>query len=93
MVCGSTCVCPVEWEPDGPERWRIQLHCGECDVWRSVSVTNVEAKEFDRVLDRQTAAIERVLAEIDCERMRGEVEAFLLALDRDLIDPADFARP
>ena len=92
VVCGSTCVCPIEWETDGPERWCIQLHCGECDVWRSVSVTNAEAKEFDRVLECQIAAIERVLTEIDCERMREEADAFFAALERDLIDPADFAR-
>ena len=93
VVCGSTCICPIEWEPDGADHWRIQLRCGECDVWRSVRVTNAEAKAFDLVLDQQVSAIERALLQIDRERMREEADAFVVALQRDLIDPADFARP
>ena len=45
------------------------------------------------MLDQQIAAIERVLLQIDRERMREEADAFVVALERDLIDPADFARP
>ena len=60
------------------------------DMWRDVRVTNAEAKAFDRVLDQQISAIERVLLQIDRERMRDEAGAFVVALERDLIVPADF---
>jgi hypothetical protein len=92
VVCGSTCISPIEWEPDGADHWRMQLRCAECDVWRDVRVTNAEAKAFDLVLNQQIAAIERVLLQIDRERMREEADAFVVALQRDLIVPADFAQ-
>ena len=92
VVCGSTCISPIKWEPDGADHWRMQLHCAECDMWRDVRVTNAEAKAFDRVLDQQISAIERVLLQIDRERMREEAGAFVVALERDLIVPADFTR-
>jgi len=92
VACGSDFVCPIEWEPAGPDHWLITLHCGECAVWRNARVTNAEAKTFDLELDRQTATIKRALADIDRERMRVEVDAFAAALQHDLIDPADFAR-
>jgi len=93
VACGSTCVCPIEWEIDGPEHWLIQLHCGECDVWRDARATNAEAKTFDLELDRQAAQLKRALAEIDQERMRAQADVFTAALAHDLIDAADFARP
>lgn len=91
-ACWTTFVCPVEWEIDGPEHWRIRLHCGECDVWRDVRATNEEAKAFDLELDRQLAQIERALVEVDRERMQAQADVFTAALAHDLIDPADFAR-
>jgi hypothetical protein len=91
VVCGSDCVCPVDWETDGPEHWLIRLRCGECDVWRDARASNAEAKALDLVLDRQVAQIARAVAAIDGERMRVAAEVFVLALERDLIGPADFA--
>jgi hypothetical protein len=84
-------VCPIEWDTDGPDHWVIQLHCGECDVWRDARVTNAEAKAFDRELDRQTHLIERAVAAIEHERMRDQAEAFVAALEHGLIDATDFA--
>jgi hypothetical protein len=92
VACWSPFVCPVEWETDGPDFWLIQLHCGECDVWRDVRASNAEAKAFDLVLDRQMAQIQRALAELDRERMQAQADVFSAALAHDLIDPADFAR-
>lgn len=92
IVCGSDCVDPIAWDADGPEHWVIQLHCGECDIWRDARATNAEANAFDLELDRQLAQMERAIARIDRDRMRDAVVAFTAALDRDLIDPADFSR-
>jgi hypothetical protein len=91
IVCGSDCVCPVEWGADGPEHWLITLRCPECDVWRTARITNEEATAYDLELDRQMARIERALAAIEREHMRATADAFGAALKRDLIGPADFA--
>ena len=90
--CGRDFVIPVSWFDLDEERWSIRLRCGECGAWREVRVTNAEAKDFDLTLDRQTAQIRSALDRIDHERMHAECAAFLGALQRDLIDAADFAR-
>jgi hypothetical protein len=85
-------VCPIDWEPDGPDHWRIALRCGECESWREVRVTNAEAKEFDYALDTQCSQIQRALDRLERERMEAELDALVVALERDLIDAGDFAR-
>jgi hypothetical protein len=57
-----------------------------------VCITNAEAKAFDLELDRQVAQIQRAIADIEREHMRAAADAFAAALQRDLIDPGDFAR-
>ncbi len=91
-ACGEAFVCPVDWEIDGKDHWRMQLRCAACDTWRDVRATNDEAKEFDLVLDRQCGEIHRELLRIDREQMRAELELLTAALEHDLIDAADFAR-
>ena len=90
--CRQPFVCPMEWETAGEEHWRIQLRCGACEAWREVIVTNDEAREFDLVLDRQCREIAHGLRRIEREEMEAGLETFVAALDRDLIDPSDFAR-
>jgi hypothetical protein len=91
-ACQGTFVCPMEWETDGAEHWRIRLHCGDCDRWRDVRVTNAEARDFELELDRQTGQIVAALAHLDQESMRSELDRLVDALDHDLIDADDFAR-
>ena len=50
--CGKDYVNPVNWEPVTPEAWWMQLRCGECEVYREVTVTNKVAERFDVELDR-----------------------------------------
>jgi hypothetical protein len=90
--CRRPFMCPIEWDTVDEERWLIQSRCGECGTWRSDIVTNEEAKDYDVTLARQSAEIERRLARIDRERMEVELDMLVAALDRDLIDAADFAR-
>lgn len=92
IVCGSTCVRPVDWETAGPGHWSITLHCANCDVWREVRATNEQASAFDVELERQIGEIRRALERIDRERMQAEADVFVAALERDLIDAGDFAR-
>jgi hypothetical protein len=82
----------MEWETADDDHWLIQLRCGECGEWREVLATNDEASAFDVLLDRQCAEIARALRVIELEEMRAGLDAFVGALDRDLIDASDFAR-
>ena len=92
MHCDSDAVHPVEWRESGDEHWWMHLRCGECEAEREVTVTNAAAERFGDDLDAAEREIERVVAQLDAERMAGEVEVFAAALERDLIEPADFYR-
>ena len=71
----------------------MRLRCGECHVWREVTVTNAVAERFDVELDRRADLIHRALAKLDREHMVQQVETMIGALRHGLIEPADFARP
>ena len=71
----------------------MRLRCGECHVWREVTVTNQVAERFDIELDRRADLIHRALHKLDRERMAQQVETMIGALRHGLIEPADFARP
>ena len=90
-ACGKDYVNPVDWEPVTPEAWWMRLRCGECHVWREVTVTNKVAERFDIELDRRADLIHRALAKLDRERMVQQVETMIGALRHGLIEPADFA--
>jgi hypothetical protein len=91
-ACRGRLVCPSAWEEDGEKRWSIDLHCGDCaHRWISV-IDNARAARFDVELDRDQDIILRSLRKLERERMAADVEAFVAALDRDLVGPADFAQ-
>jgi len=84
-------MCPLEWETVGEEHWLITSRCGQCDARDERIVTNEQATRYDLELARHTDQIARALHRMELESMRGEVDAFVSALDHDLIDAADFA--
>jgi hypothetical protein len=90
MSCRSDYVHPVEWSESGDEHWWIRLRCGECRAEREVTVANAIAQRFGDSLHIAEGEILRAVARLDAERMAGEVEVFAAALERDLIEPADF---
>jgi uncharacterized Zn finger protein len=90
--CDADYVHPVEWSESGEEHWWMLLRCGECGTEREVTVANPIAQRFGDTLDEAERDIRRVVARLDAERMASEVEMFAAALERDLIDPADFCR-
>jgi hypothetical protein len=92
LDCGRPFMCPLEWDTVDEGHWLIHSRCGECGTWRSEVMTNAEAQRFDLTLARQSDEIARGLARIDREQMAAELDRFVAALDRDLIDAADFAR-
>ena len=91
-VCERDFAEPVSWEPVGRERWWIFLRCADCGISREVLVTNAEANRFDDELHARAAVLSREARRLEGERIEAEAQAFFAALDRDLIDPGDFAR-
>jgi hypothetical protein len=91
-ACGRDFVNPVEWEPDGEDRWWMHLRCGGCGTEREVTVGNAVAERYDEELARGAKAISRAVKRLDEERMRADVGVFIAALRYGLIEPADFAR-
>jgi hypothetical protein len=89
-ACGCDLVNPMDWYEQDEWTWYVLLRCGECLHSREVILTDEQAKQFDRELLPGIRAIERVVDELDRERMRREVEIFAVALARDLVTASDF---
>ena len=90
--CHDDYVVPVWIEDLGEERgWHLLLRCGQCETYRDVVVGDDTANAYERELGRGGAQIRRAVAELDGERMAAQVAAFIVALQRDLIDAGDFA--
>jgi hypothetical protein len=91
-LCHADCVVPVWWESEGDDRWRMLLRCGACDTYRDVIAPDDVADAYDRDLARGMREIRIALERLDRERMADQTDAFVAALQRDLIDAGDFAR-
>jgi hypothetical protein len=68
------------------------LRCGECRRQREVVVADDVVARFDDDLRTAMRAIAVAVERADRERLAREADAFAAALDRDLIDAADFTR-
>jgi hypothetical protein len=90
--CGTDFVNPVEWTAIEDHSWWMLLRCAQCEHSREVTVSNSEAERFDEALDSRADPIARAVRKLDLERMAATVETLIVALQRDLIGPADFAR-
>ena len=91
-ACGTDFVNPVEWSAIEDHSWHMLLRCAQCEHSREVTVSNSEAERFDEALDSRADPIARAVRKLDLERMAATVETLIIALQRDLIGPADFAR-
>ena len=75
----------------GEWHWAIALRCGDCGRWSELVTTNEAAAMVEVALARDFDEMAAAAQRLDLERMAVQVEAFVTALDRDLIDAADFA--
>ena len=91
-ACGADYVNPFDWSAIEDHSWWMALRCAQCGHEREVVVGNEEAERFDEALDRRADPIATALHRIDTARMKAWVESVTVALQRDLIDAADFAR-
>jgi hypothetical protein len=90
-LCHGRFLCPTDWGTAGEQHWWVLSRCGDCDVWSEVVISNAQAARLDRELDRQATAIRQAAERLEAERMAAQAAAFIDALNRDLIDAADFA--
>ena len=91
-VCGSDFVHPVEWhEVDESHMW-ARLRCGQCETWRDDVFADDVLDGYERKLDRDAGEIAAAAERLHAEWRTIEADAFAAALDRGLIDAADFAR-
>ena len=88
-VCGRDFVQPVSWEPAGEAAWWMFLRCGECGMSREIAVSNADADRFERALHARASVLAGQARKLEEERLSAEIDAFVLALDQNLID-ADF---
>jgi hypothetical protein len=91
-ACGRRMANPVAWHTIDDSRWWIRLRCGECAWWRDVTVSQEAAERLESDLEPGLRTIASVVARLDRERMRRDVDAFIAELEHDLIDADDFAR-
>jgi hypothetical protein len=71
-------------------RWRVDLRCPECE-WHGSAVHDQKTMDrFDEVLDDGTEALLADLTQLSRALMEEDVERFVDALHRDLIQPEDF---
>jgi hypothetical protein len=91
-LCHDDSVVPVFAEALDLGRWDLRLRCGQCETFRDVVVSDDVAKRYDLDLGRGMADIADALRREDRDRMAAEVQVFIAALERDLIDAADFRR-
>jgi hypothetical protein len=89
-LCHDDFVVPVSWEEVDDERWHMLLRCAQCDTYRDVVVSHDVAKVYELDLERGRAEIAASLDRSDRARMLAELPVLIAALDRDLIDAADF---
>jgi hypothetical protein len=92
-LCASRLVEPTHWAQLDPERWRLELHCPECDTERQV-VLDAEAVHAYNVLlydaaDTVADDVRRLHAAWSTD-VTAEDERFLEALRADRILPIDF---
>ena len=88
--CESDLVYPVDWREADGDRWELELRCPNCE-WCDRSVhTQDEVEQFDETLNGGTDALIESLETLSRENMEADIEAFVRALDADLIEPFDF---
>lgn len=89
--CHDDYVVPVWFEDLDEQGWHLLLRCGQCETYRAIVVSDDVAHAYERDLQRGAAQIRAAVEELDAARMTVQVAAFIVALERDLIDAEDFA--
>jgi hypothetical protein len=89
-ACDSSLVHPVDWSPAAGRRWLVDLRCPECEWTGSGTYSQKVVDRYDEVLDDGTETLLEDLTRLSRANMEEHVEAFVGALQSDLIVPEDF---
>lgn len=88
--CRSTLVYPTEWDEAGPDHWRVELRCPNCE-WYGEGIYDQETVEaFDDVLDQGIDVLLSDYRALVNSNMEDEIDRFAAALEADAILPSDF---
>ena len=88
--CQSTLVYPTEWDEAGPDHWRVELRCPNCE-WYGEGIYDQETVEaFDDVLDQGIDVLLSDYRALVNSNMEDEIDRFAAALEADAILPSDF---
>ena len=68
----------------------LDLECANCGCHRLDWLTEGEMELLDRELDRQSASMTTALEICELSRFMDEIDAFVEALETDLLLPEDF---
>lgn len=90
VACPSELVHPVEWEPSGPENWKVLLRCPNCEVYSEGVFNQATLDAFDEELDGGQDALERDYTRLMRANMAEEIDRFVRALRADAVLPEDF---
>jgi hypothetical protein len=88
--CEGDLVYPVDWREAEDDRWELELRCPNCEWFDRAVHTQDEVERFDETLNNGTDALIESLETLSRENMEADIEAFVRALEADLIEPFDF---
>ena len=88
--CRSPLVQPTGWESDGPEAWRLELRCPECERRATTVIEDGLAEQLTLFHERARALVELSMVRLASDNAECEIERFARALEQDLILPEDF---
>ena len=88
--CESGLVQPVKWFEQGEGRWHVDLRCPECEWTGGGTYSQKVVDRYDEVLDIGTEVLLDDLNRLSRANMEEHVDAFVAALQADLVLPEDF---
>ena len=88
--CDCDMVYPIDWEQAEGTHWRVTLRCPNCEEVSPGTMDEELIEKFDCLLDRGTDSLVRDLRNLTYANMATEINAFIGALDSDLVLPEDF---
>jgi len=90
--CGSDLVQPTFWEQAGDRaHWRVWRRCPECEWFCQGVHGEDEIDAFDEQLDIGAHTLAEELRALEHFNMSAMADAFVAALEADLIAADDFA--
>lgn len=89
-VCHSDLVYPTDWERVGSATWNLTLRCPNCETQRTLSLGRDVVERFNKVLYQGSELLARQAELLARRHFEEDVDAFVVALDHDLILPMDF---